>query len=127
LVSNFFAFPQFNQKYGDLQPDGSYELSAAWQSGLTNGVTCGEIIGLFINGWLSEKIGYRWTVIGSLVWLTGVIAIFFTAQNVETLLVAEILAGLPWGVFQTLTITYAAEVCPIALRGHLTTYVNFCC
>jgi MFS transporter, SP family, general alpha glucoside:H+ symporter len=29
-------------------------------------------------------------------------------------------------VFQTLTITYASEVCPVALRGYLTTYVNFC-
>ena len=29
-------------------------------------------------------------------------------------------------MFQTLTITYASEVCPVALRGHLTTYVNFC-
>ena len=71
--------------------------------------------------------------------------IFFTAQNVQTLLAAEILCGVvsclpsplsslalakrcpqPWGIFQTLTITYATEVCPIALRGYLTTYVNFC-
>jgi len=34
--------------------------------------------------------------------------------------------GIPWGVFQTLTTAYAAEVCPVALRGYLTTYVNFC-
>lgn len=27
---------------------------------------------------------------------------------------------------RTLTITYASEVCPVALRGYLTTYVNFC-
>lgn len=30
------------------------------------------------------------------------------------------------GVFQTLTTTYAAEVCPVALRPYLTTYVNLC-
>jgi len=36
------------------------------------------------------------------------------------------LLGIPWGVFQTLTITYASEVCPVALRGYLTTYVNLC-
>ena len=53
-------------------------------------------------------------------------AIFFTAKNVIALQVAEILCGIPWGVFQTLTITYASEVCPVALRGYLTTYVNFC-
>jgi len=35
-------------------------------------------------------------------------------------------AGLPWGVFQTLTTSYAAEVAPIVLRPYLTTYVNLC-
>lgn len=58
--------------------------------------------------------------------IIGFTAIFFTAQNVQSLLVAEILCGIPWGIFQTLTITYASEVCPVALRGYLTTYVNFC-
>ena len=29
-------------------------------------------------------------------------------------------------MFQTLTVTYASEVCPVAMRGYLTTYVNFC-
>ena len=28
--------------------------------------------------------------------------------------------------FFAVTITYASEVCPVALRGYLTTYVNFC-
>ncbi|KAH7134799.1 general substrate transporter [Dactylonectria estremocensis] len=126
LVNNFYAFPQFNKKYGELTPDGTYEIPAAWQSGLSNGANCGSIIGLFINGWISERFGYRYTIIGCLVWLTGCITIFFTAQNVQTLLVAEILCGIPWGIFQTITITYASEVCPVALRGYLTTYVNFC-
>ena len=53
-------------------------------------------------------------------------ALFFTAQNVQSLLAAEILAGIPWGVFQTLSVTYASEVCPVALRSYLTSYVNFC-
>lgn len=53
-------------------------------------------------------------------------AIFFTAPNIQSLLAAEILCGIPWGVFQTLPVTYASEVCPVVLRGYLTTYVNFC-
>ena len=76
-------------------------MPASWQAGLSNGVNVGEIIGLFINGYVSERFGYRYTVIACLVLLSGLIAIFFTATNVQTLLVAEILAGLPWGVFQT--------------------------
>ncbi|KJZ72018.1 hypothetical protein HIM_08579 [Hirsutella minnesotensis 3608] len=126
LVNNFYAFPQFKKKYGVQQPDGSYEVPAPWQAGLSNGAQVGEIIGLFINGFVSERFGYRYTIMTCLVLLAAFTAIFFTAQNVETLLVAEILCGIPWGIFQTLTVTYASEVCPVALRGYLTTYVNFC-
>ncbi|KAE8151303.1 general substrate transporter [Aspergillus avenaceus] len=126
LVNNFYAFPQFNQKYGEQLADGTYEVPARWQAGLSNGAYVGEIIGLFINGWASERFGYRYTIIACLVLITAWTAIFFTAPNVQALLAAEILAGIPWGVFQTLTITYASECCPVALREYLTTYVNFC-
>ncbi|EAS34767.3 sugar porter (SP) family MFS transporter [Coccidioides immitis RS] len=126
LVGNFYAFPQFNRKYGVQLPDGTYQVPAPWQAGLSNGAAVGEIFGLFLNGWASERFGYRKTIISCLVFLTAFISLFFTAQNVQTLLAAEILCGIPWGVFQTLTITYASEVCPVALRGYLTTYVNFC-
>ncbi|KAJ6783626.1 hypothetical protein PWT90_04479 [Aphanocladium album] len=126
LVNNFYAFPQFNKKYGELTPKGTYEVPARWQAGLSNGAQVGEIIGLFINGFVSERFGYRWTVMGCLTLVAAFTTIFFTAQNVQMLLVAEILCGIPWGIFQTLTITYASEVCPVALRGYLTTYVNFC-
>ncbi|KAM0429785.1 hypothetical protein ACHAPT_006391 [Fusarium lateritium] len=126
LVNNFYAFPQFNRKYGNLTKNGDYQVSAAWQAGLSNGANCGSIIGLLINGWASERFGYRYTIMACLVWLTGFITLFFMAQNVQTLLAAEILCGIPWGIFQTICITYASEVCPIALRGYLTTYVNFC-
>ena len=60
LVNNFYAFPPFNRKYGVLGDDGTYQVPAAWQSGLSNGAQCGEIIGLFINGFVSEKFGYRY-------------------------------------------------------------------
>ena len=42
------------------------------------------------------------------------------------LLAGEILCGIPWGVFQTITTAYAAEVTPVQLRPYLTTYVNLC-
>lgn len=29
LVNNFYAFPQFNRKYGQMVADGSYQVSAA--------------------------------------------------------------------------------------------------
>jgi len=126
LLPNFYNFPMFKQKYGAQLPNGDWEIPARWQAGLQNGAQVGQIIGLFINGIVSERFGYRWTTIICLALVAGFTAIFFTAQSVEVLLVGYILSGIPWGVFQTLTITYASEVCPVALRGYLTTYVNFC-
>ncbi|KAI0973906.1 sugar transporter-domain-containing protein [Xylaria arbuscula] len=130
LINNFYGNSQFNRKYGEpyinSQGETEYQVSPAWQAGLSNGAVVGEILGLMINGYLSERFGYRYTIIGCLTLVTGFIAIFFTAQSVINLQVAEILCGIPWGVFQTLTITYASEVCPVALRGYLTTYINAC-
>ncbi|EGC41599.1 trehalose transporter [Histoplasma capsulatum var. duboisii H88] len=126
LVNNFYAFPQWNQKYGVQLENGNYQVPATWQAALSNGAVVGEIIGLFINGWASERFGYRYTIVTCLLFLAGFITIFFTAARVEALLVGEILCGIPWGVFQTLCVSYATEVCPVALRSYLTTYVNFC-
>ncbi|KAI1850309.1 hypothetical protein JX266_004167 [Neoarthrinium moseri] len=126
LVNNFYAFDQFNRKYGEQLPNGDWQVPARWQAGLSNGATVGEIIGLLLNGWFAERFGYRYTVMTCLVLIIAFTAIFFTAQSVVDLQVAEILCGIPWGVFQTITISYAAEVCPVALRGYLTTYINFC-
>jgi MFS transporter, SP family, general alpha glucoside:H+ symporter len=75
---------------------------------------------------VSERFGYRWTLLVCLVALSAFITLFFVAQNVQTLLAAEILCGIPWGVFQTITITYASDVCPVKLRNYLTSWINAC-
>jgi len=54
----------------------------------------GELIGLLLNGWVSERFGYRYTIIGCLVLVIAWTSLFFTAQNVQTLLAAEILCGI---------------------------------
>ena len=127
LLANFFALPQFNEKYGTYDAKTkSYQISAAWRSGLTNGVSVGEILGLYVTGIIQERLGYRKTIMGALVLITGFIFINFFAVNVKMLLVGEILCGIPWGVFQTITTAYASEVCPVQLRAYLTTYVNLC-
>jgi MFS transporter, SP family, general alpha glucoside:H+ symporter len=65
-------------------------------------------------------------MLGSLLMMIGTIFILFFAPNVQVLLVGQILCGIPWGVFQTLTTAYASEVSPVVLRPYLTTYVNLC-
>ena len=126
LITSLFGLPAFQRRFGDRLPDGTYQLSAAWQSGLSNGASIGEIFGLLAVGIIVERVGYKKTMIGALVMVTCFIFLLFFAQNLPMLLVGEILCGLPWGAFQTLTTTYASEVCPVALRAYLTTYVNLC-
>ncbi|KAF1954002.1 maltose permease MAL61 [Byssothecium circinans] len=126
LINNLMAVPAFKQKFGNRLPNGSYELTPAWQSGLSNGAYVGEILGLMINGIIAERYGFKKTMIGALTGIAGLIFIVFFVQNIQMLLCGLILMGIPWGVFQTLTTTYAAEVTPVALRPYLTTYVNLC-
>ena len=126
LLANFYALPQFNQKFGELQPSGDYVISAPWKSGLSNGALVGEILGLFVTGIIQDRYGFKKTIGSALILMICFIFIVFFAQNIVMLLVGEILCGIPWGVFQTITTAYASEVCPVILRPYLTTYVNLC-
>jgi SP family general alpha glucoside:H+ symporter-like MFS transporter len=96
------------------------------QTGLSDGALVGEILGLYAAGIIVDRIGYRYTMMASLTMMIAFIFIPFFAQNLQTLLIGDILQGIPWGVFQTMTTAYASEVCPVALRAYLTTYVNLC-
>lgn len=126
LLGNFFAQPAFARNYGTCNAAGDCEISPAWQNGLSNGALVGEIIGLQLVGVVSEKYGYKKTMLASLMFMIGFIFLPFFAESLPVLLVGQILQGIPWGIFQTLTTTYAADIAPLQLRGILTTYNNLC-
>lgn len=97
-----------------------------------------------LNGYISERFGFKKTMLGALALICALIFIPFFAPSLEVLLVGQILMGIPCGfcmhakllvetltfhkggIFQTLTTAYAAEVTPTHLRAYLTTYVNLC-
>lgn len=126
LIFNFFAFPAFKQRYGTPTPDSGYQISSTWQFALSTAAEAGEIVGLLVNGYFADRIGYRWTMVSALTILMLSILLAFFAANIRMLLSAQILCGIPWGIFQTLSTTYAAEVMPITLRAYLLSNVNLC-
>ncbi|KAK4039656.1 general substrate transporter [Parachaetomium inaequale] len=127
LLGNLYASPAFNKKFGQFDATaGKYVVSAGWQSGLSNGARAGEIFGLIFAGWTSDRFGYKMTTIGSLIMMICFIFVLFFAPNVQVLVVGEVLCGIPWGAFQSVTAAYASEVAPIALRVYLTTFINMC-
>ena len=57
---------------------------------------------------------------------TGFIFIQFFARSLPVLLAGELLGGLVLGTYAVIAPAYASEVCPVALRGVLTSYINLC-
>lgn len=65
-------------------------------------------------------------MIAFLSWLTLTIFIPFFAPSLSVLAFGQAMCGIPWGVFQTLSTTYACEVVPTILRPYVTAYVCMC-
>lgn len=132
LINSFYAFPIFRRSYGEpVSPNApvghqNFQISPSYQAGLTNAAVAGEILGLLFNGVLTDRFGYHKTMVGTLIWMSLFVFLAFFAVNIRMLLVAQVLCGIPWGIFQTLSTTYAAEVMPVHLRAYLTSNVNMC-
>ncbi|KAJ5288238.1 hypothetical protein N7478_003924 [Penicillium angulare] len=126
LLGSFYAYPTFQKRFGVPSKEGGYQVTSNWQTGLQNGTNVGQILGLLIAGIIADRWGYKKTMLGALISLIGFIFIMVFAKDIGMLFAGEVLCGIPWGAFQILTTTYAAEVSPIILRPYLTTYVNLC-
>ncbi|KAK9369877.1 general substrate transporter [Lipomyces kononenkoae] len=126
LIGNFYAYNTFKQKYGVYFPGTGYQITAPWQAALSNGPTIGTFFGGLINGYCSTRYGHRRVLMCALVAMIAFIFITFFAPSVEVLFVGELLCGTTWGIFATIGPAYASEVCPMVLRGYLTSYINMC-
>ncbi|TDZ40554.1 Alpha-glucosides permease MPH3 [Colletotrichum trifolii] len=126
LIGNFYGLAQFRRRFGVQLENGEFQLTWTWQSALQNGTQVGQMVGLLISGIVAEQYGYKKTLLGALALNAVFVLVLFFAQNIGYLLAGGILCGLPWGAFQTLTTTYAADVTPMALRPMMTTYTNMC-
>lgn len=76
-------------------------VPAKWQTALGMGTNTGSIIGLVINGFVSDRFGYKRTLQCALAFMTCTLFIPFFAPNREVLLFGQVMQGLPWGIFQT--------------------------
>ncbi|KAF3342886.1 hypothetical protein VD0002_g8191 [Verticillium dahliae] len=127
LMGAFYGYDAFQEKFGnESDGKGGKVISANWQTYIQVGGQCGQIIGLYINGYLSDALGYKKTMFISQGLLCALLFIPFFAQNLDTLLAGQIVLGIPWGIFQTLTLAYASDIAPVVLRPYLTAYVNLC-
>ncbi|KAK1087912.1 hypothetical protein LTR33_000826 [Friedmanniomyces endolithicus] len=126
LVGSLFAQPAFSKAFGHRLPNGTYQVSAAWQTGLNNGSNVGQLFGLLIAGVVAERFVFRKTMMCALVAVPCIIFIQFFSSGLVQLLIGQVLLGVPLGIFQTVSCVYAMEVVPVCLRAYLTSWVNDC-
>ncbi|KXS94500.1 hypothetical protein AC578_4506 [Pseudocercospora eumusae] len=125
LLGQLYATPAFQKDFG-YEYQGEWIISAPWQTGLGMGNPIGQVVGAFFASYPMEWFGRKKTFGVCVILTAGFIFIQFFARSLPVLLVGELLGGLVLGTYATIAPTYASEVCPVALRGLLTSYVNLC-
>ncbi|KAJ6004823.1 general substrate transporter [Penicillium herquei] len=131
LVQSLYAYPQFQKYFGSIigyEASGApvYQLTAAWQAGLTNASTVGGFFGTILNGYVVDWFGHRKVLFWALIVEVGFTFITFFASDITVLCVGQILMGVPWGIFATSAPAYASEILPMVLRIYFTSFTNMC-
>jgi len=121
LIGNFVALPKFREDFGIYYaPKGEYVIEAKWQSALQVSGQLGALIGVFIAGPLTSRVGYRYATLTGLMLLNVFIFAFYYAKSLPVIFVAQLLEGLPWGIFIANAPAYCSEIVPIKLRAPAT-------
>ncbi|KAF9772454.1 hypothetical protein IL306_009839 [Fusarium sp. DS 682] len=121
LIGNFIALDAFANRYGIFsESKGKMVIETKWQSALQCGGPIGALIGVTIAGPITSRIGYRWATISGLMLLNAFIFIFYFADSLAVMLVAQLLEGIPWGIFIANSPAYCSEIVPLQLRAPAT-------
>ena len=129
LVPSFFSYGPFRDVYGEYYgPTGIKIIHPSWQSAITVAAASGQLLGLWWAPMLLNRVGYRWCTVVGLFWVGIFLQVGFWSAYVKYELAAffcgEFLLGIPWGLFQAITLPYASDITPLKLKGPATTMIN---
>ncbi|KAJ7069297.1 maltose porter [Mycena amicta] len=124
LMGNFLALPAFTSRFGVLNPNSTngieYVVVTKWQSALQMSGQLGALIGVFLAGPLTTRIGYRYATLIGLALLNAFIFVSFFANSLPVFFVGQLLEGIPWGIFIANAPAYCSEIVPLRLRAPAT-------
>lgn len=86
----------------------------------------GQVVGALTAAYPMDYFGRKITFATCICATAAIVFIQFFSGSLPVLLAGELLAGLVLGMFVVIAPAYASEVCPTALRAHLTSFVNLC-
>nr|QFR37061.1 MFS transporter [Cyberlindnera americana] len=110
------SIPQFREDFGYLY-EGSYVLSAKWQSAITAGPTATVSVAFIIGSWASDHIGRRRVILFASFFSIPWITLEFVATTIEVFFVGKVMNGLALGALSACCSAYVSEIAPLAIRG----------
>lgn len=91
-TTGFYAQTQFKNKFGSYS-NGVLEIAPSWQTGIQMAMSVGELIGLAITGFLSDRYGWKPILSGMMIMLTLCLLLFAFAQSLGMIVAAMVMCG----------------------------------
>ncbi|RBQ76463.1 hypothetical protein FVER14953_03326 [Fusarium verticillioides] len=93
LMGNMFGLLEFWKRYGQPARGDTYQIPGPWQAGLTNGSACGQLVGLLVSDYMTERFGFRKTMTLGLSASAAFTFFPFFAPSLAVLEVGQVLFG----------------------------------
>lgn len=91
LNNLLIAYPAFQKTFGEQLPNGSFSIDSQWQIALKMSTNIGLTIGVFLNGWLSDRWSPRLLMVGAHILVIAFVFISFFAKRIEVLFLGSLL------------------------------------
>jgi MFS family permease len=122
-IGQLIAFLSFLAQFGEALPSGGYEVTSKDQQILTAGLVVGVFIAAFGAGFISDRVGRKWTiVVSALLCIAGVI-IQILSTSIAMLFGGKLVSSVGFGLGLSSGPVYVAEIAPAEIRGICLTMV----
>ncbi|KAI0756097.1 general substrate transporter [Daedaleopsis nitida] len=120
VISGCLIMPDFIERFGTQNADGSWVLSPARQSIITSLLSAGTFVGALAQAFTSDRHGRRGSIlIWSGIFTIGTIIQTATIRSIVQITIGRFIAGLGVGALSAIVPLYNGETAPKAMRGML--------
>lgn len=130
LITGFFSVPQFKRHFQCFDSETNIddcEINLEYQILVVLASMVGQQVGLYQNGYLVDRRGCKMTLlVACILMIAGTFVTVFSTSWLSFIL-GTLVCGVPWGMFQTLAVNYASDVCPTPIRAYVTSALSACC